>query len=265
MYTTFSIQIAGSVLKRAIACDRVRANRNPCLWVSLRLHQYTVFLVSYSSIFAHCDSELVQIVFNFFHILSSILRVHAAKSSGNSTLSCNVGSTTFFPECPWIARKYNNLSDEQGFKQYWKLLFFPPPFARKVIQAWTVHCEEPSNFYLELFNQVVKSDCSIIFSRNGSIMSQESDHEFWYSKTTLTACCWIDVYPNSFVDRNIIGRQIHNRFWSWPSFCSRSPRAYVQLNAFNGHFFWRFCHVFVDSIHDANPTNCSVSKWRFRS
>ena len=64
--------------------------------------------------------------------------MYSAKSSGNRTLS----------ECPWNARKYRKCLEELGFKQYWNLFFGPPPLVRKVIQAWTVHCEVPSNFTL---------------------------------------------------------------------------------------------------------------------
>ena len=42
MHTTFSVHIAGSVLERVIACDRVGQNCNPFLGASFKLHQYTV-------------------------------------------------------------------------------------------------------------------------------------------------------------------------------------------------------------------------------
>ena len=35
------------------------------------------------------------------------------------------------------------------------------------------------------------------------------------------------------------------------------------LNAHDKNFFKLFGHVFVDSVHDASPRNCSVSKQRF--
>ena len=56
-------------------------------------------------------------------------------------------------------------------------------------------------------------------------------------RPTLIQWCRIDVDPNSFCDRNIIGRQIYNRLWSWLSLCKKSPCAYEQLNVLNGNFF----------------------------
>ena len=74
----------------------------------------------------------------------------------------------------------------------------------------------------------------------------------------------INVYTYSFIDRNIIGRQMHDKFWSCLSLCNKSPCAYVHVNAFKGHFLWRFCDVFTDSIHNTNPWNCLVLKKGFK-
>ena len=74
--------------------------------------------------------------------------MYSAKSSGNNTLSCNVGSTRFPPECPWIALKHRNCLQELRFKQQRNLFSGPPPFARKIIQASTDHCEVPSDLAL---------------------------------------------------------------------------------------------------------------------
>ena len=76
--------------------------------------------------------------------------MYSSKSSGNSTLFCNVGSTRVPPECPWIARKYKKCSDELGFKQYWNIFFCPPPFAKKLIHARIDQCEVPSNYDLNI-------------------------------------------------------------------------------------------------------------------
>ena len=45
------------------------------------------------------------------HVVSvpDVVDMHSAKSPGNSTLSCNVGSTRVRPECPWIARKISEM------------------------------------------------------------------------------------------------------------------------------------------------------------
>ena len=94
-------------------------------------------------------------------------------------------------------------------------------------------------------------------------MSQWSDHEFWHCKTTFIEWFWINVYPNSFFDKNIIGRRIHNGLWSWLNLCNQSPCAYEQLNVLNGNFLWRFCDVFVDTIPKPNPWNCLVLRQWF--
>ena len=40
------------------------------------------------------------------------------------------------------------------------------------------------------------------------------------------------------------------------------PCTYEQLNVLSGYFLSRFCDVFVDTIHNANPWNCSVfTQW----
>ena len=42
--------------------------------------------------------------------------MYSVGSSGNSTLSCNAGSTKLSPESPWIALKYKKCFEELGFK-----------------------------------------------------------------------------------------------------------------------------------------------------
>ena len=104
---------------------------------------------------------------------------------------------------------------------------------------------------------------SIIFSRNGRVMLQCSGYEFWHCKTTVIEWLCISVYPYPFMDRYIIGRQIHNQFRSWLSLCHTSSCVYEQLNVCNRNFFWRFCDVFVDTINNTNPWNCLVFKQGF--
>ena len=74
--------------------------------------------------------------------------MYSVKSSGNSTLSCNAESTRLPPECPWIALNYRKCLEELEFNQYWNLFLGLLPFARRVIQSLTGHCEVPSNFSL---------------------------------------------------------------------------------------------------------------------
>ena len=76
--------------------------------------------------------------------------MHSAKSSSNSTLSCNVRSTRVPPECPWMAGNYKKCLEELGFKQCWDLFFGPPPFARILVQASIDQCEIPANLDLNI-------------------------------------------------------------------------------------------------------------------
>ena len=104
--------------------------------------------------------------------------------------------------------------------------------------------------------------CSVFFSRNCEFMPQCSGHEFWHCKTTTIERLSINVYPFSFTKRHI-DRRIHNRFRFLFRICHRFLCADEQFNVLCRYFFWRFCDVFVDTIHNANPWNCSVFKRGF--
>ena len=79
MYITFSIQIAGSVLKerlRGIVFDRT------AILFSERASNCTnvLYLANSPSIFfVHCESGLIQIVLDFFQILVGVHRVHGCE------------------------------------------------------------------------------------------------------------------------------------------------------------------------------------------
>ena len=86
----------------------------------------------------------------------------------------------------------------------------------------------------------------------------------WHFKTTMIEWLWVNVYPFSFTKRHI-DRRIHNRSWLWLTLTHKFPCADEQFNVLSGCFFWLFCDVFVDTIHNANPWNCSVLKQMIRS
>ena len=134
-------------------------------------------------------------------------------SSGNSTSSCNAGSTRLPPECPWLLWNTGKCLEELGFKQYWNLFFGPSSFARKDILSSIDHCEVPSSFALNSF---------II--------------------TSNRTAPWIDVYPFSFTKRNRNGRQCHSTVWTWLCLRNKFPCNSV-LNIFKGNGFWRFGYV----------------------
>ena len=96
----------------------------------------------------------------------------SAKSFGNSTLSCNVGSTRVPPECPWIARKCRKV--QAVLKPFLRSSSFCQEADPSFNFNWLVRSNGKPR--LEQFCQVVKSYSSIIFSMNCVIMSQQSDH-----------------------------------------------------------------------------------------
>ena len=69
----------------------------------------------------------------------------SAKSFGNHTLSCNVGSMCFPPEWLRIARRYGRVSGELGFTQYRNLYLIPPPLCKKLTHVRIDQCEEDVN------------------------------------------------------------------------------------------------------------------------
>ena len=148
--------------------------------------------MNFPSIFVHRDSRYVQIVLNFFQILTSVHRVHSAvkhtdclsflrllppgiskilkmecnslafpmwwmysaKSSGNSTLSCNVGSTRVLPECPWIARKYRKFFKRIEVQAVLKP-FLRSSYCQKSYPSFKWPLRRTIKLCLELFCQVV--------------------------------------------------------------------------------------------------------------
>ena len=70
------------------------------------------------------------------------------------------------------------ISVRVGVEAVLKPLIWSSSYCQKSCPSINCPLRSTLEFYLELFNQVVKSYCSIIFSRNGFVMSQQSDHEF---------------------------------------------------------------------------------------
>ena len=282
MYTTFSIHIAGSVLKRAIWSSLIKLQSFSLS--ELQIAPIYCILVSSPRTFVHRDSGFVQIVLGFFQVLIVIHRAHCCEEhwlpilfEGSSSwdqstfndgvqfisvpdvadvlgevirqqyivLQCRINEST-----SWMSLNCSQMQEMFGRVRVQAALK-PFLWSSSLSKASTVHCEVPSNFIWIFFNQVVNSYCSIIFSRNGFIMSQQSDHEFWHFRTTLTVCCRNDVCPFSSTNRKRNRRrQCYSKLWSWFSLRSRFPCT-DMLDVVNWNFFWRFCHVCVDSIHDA--------------
>ena len=51
----------------------------------------------------------------------------------------------------WMSWKYRKCLEELGFKQYWNLFFWPPPFARIDVQSSMNHCKASLNPALNSF------------------------------------------------------------------------------------------------------------------
>ena len=121
----------------------------------------------------------------------------SATSSGDSTLSRNVGLICAPSEWPWIARRYRKVSGEWGSTQHLNLFLIPPPLCKKLKHVRIEQCEE----------DVILD--SVLFSIYWVIMSQQSDQ-----------CSWFHVYPLSF--------NLWNRHRSWGSNWTSCHRNFLQ-------------------------------------
>ena len=84
----------------------------------------------------------------------------STKSLGNITLSGNAGSTWFFLESPWIARRWRIVSDEFGSEQYWNLFSGPLPFCKWLNHGRIDQCGESSNCEKNIRYKILNSIAS---------------------------------------------------------------------------------------------------------
>ena len=162
-------------------------------------------------------------------------QMYSAKSSGNSMLSCHVGSTRLPLECPWIALKYKKCMEDLGLKHYWNLFFGPPPFRQESSPSINCPFRRTINFTAPSSRGIAKS------CRSKLIMEFD----------TAKQPCWM------VLNRNSNKRQCHSKLWSLLSLHCRFPCT-DKFNAFNKNF-WRFCDVFVDTVHDTNPRAANLT------
>ena len=104
---------------------------------------------------------MVHIVFNFFQILISVHRLHGCEERWlpvpSEAFSCPLltkesiswAFPSLPPECPWIDLFYRKCLEELGFKHNWNIFFCPPPFAKRLTQASTVHPKVPTKSTLK--------------------------------------------------------------------------------------------------------------------
>ena len=220
MYTTFSIQIAGIVLKRAIACDRVwqiapiffyefsKYFCTPCLWdCQDRIELLPVLGTDCLSLLRLLPPGTRPLW--MMECMSRAFpkwKMYSAKSSGNSTWSCNEGSTRVPPECPGCS-EIQEMFGRIGVQAELKPFLRSSSFRQGSYPSFNWPMRSNHELCLELFCQVVNSYDSNIFSMNCIIMSKQSDHKFWYFKTTLTEFSWLNVNPFPFTMRNGHKRQ----------------------------------------------------------
>ena len=179
--------------------------------------------------------------------------MYSAKSFGNSTLSCNVGSTRVPPECPWISRKYKKCLEELRFMQYWNLFFGPPPFCRKVIQSLIDHCEVPSNFALN--SSIMSPNRTAPSSSRGIDGSCPSNliRAFNTAKQSLRNLSGLmSIHFLSRIGIEV-GDSVQSRLQLWLCLRNRFPCNSV-LNVFKGNGFWRFGYVFCQFRSQFEPT-----------
>ena len=169
------------------------------------------------SISVWCDPWLVQVASTFFHALIIVHRVHCSEKHG---LLVALETSSFWDQSTsdcWMYFTYiSDVTDVLGevlMQQYivlqcrinevtsWMSLNCSEmqevlgrvrvqvtlkPFLRSSSLCQTSYpivkwpLRSTIELCLEFFHNIVKSYCSIIFSRDWMIMSQQSDHDFWH-------------------------------------------------------------------------------------
>ena len=180
----------------------------------------------------------------------------SAKSSGNNTLSCNVGSIGVPPEWPWIARRYEKMSGELGSTQYWNLFLIPPPLCEKLSHVRIDQYEEDV-----ILNRNIDARSSFFTAPSSSRFTESScrSNLIINFATIVIKCSWFHVYPLSFTIRNRHRRQ--RGIWCLSWFCLRNKFPCTPLyNTFNVSLIRHLRHVLVDSIHEPDPRASFVDK-----
>ena len=145
------MQAAGSVLWRTTACDPVLKKCKPFLLSELQIAPIYSILKAFPSIlyrailgfgrsrgvftilfpssigWIHCCEEhglssffdafppgiSPFLIVEFNSLAFPTRKMYSVNPFGNGTLSCNVGSIAFSPECPWISRRYRHWLEEE--------------------------------------------------------------------------------------------------------------------------------------------------------
>ena len=126
-----------------------------------------------------------------------------------------------------MARRSRSLSRSSGFKQYWNLFLFPPPFARN-----------PIHLFADQYG-AVRSPCLL----SSVEYFESSDRTFLHSSIIrLWGTPYFNVNPSSLSHRNKVPFACRWRFQCWFCLCSGSLRS---------SFFLLDWHCFSDVLFNA--------------
>ena len=158
-----------------------------------------------------------------------------------------------------IARKYTKCLEELRFKQYWKPFLWFSSFCQesypelqlsiaKYHQTWPWTFQSGRQIWL-LHDLLEELDSSC---RNSLIINVDTSKQPWLLLGWCPFIRWrIEIETRDNVK---VG------FVSWFGLRDKFPRTDPCPTLSIENFLWCFCYVFFDSIHGANPRNCSVSK-----
>ena len=233
------------------------------------------------SVFVRCNSGFVQIVFNFFQILSSTHRVHGCEehwlpvpseafcSQDQSTsdygvhfisvpdvvdvlgkvirqqyivLQCRINDTTSWTSLKSLgSTRICRTNKDSSIIEICSSLLSLLPGKFPNHQLSIAKCQQTLPWILQSVRQVV--------------LLHRLFEECSYHVAVLWS--WTLTLQNND-DRIVVDQCLSISFHE-----QEPPCAYKQFNVLNGNFFWRVCDVFIDPIHNTNPWNCSVFKQWF--
>ena len=131
-----------------------------------------------------------------------------------ATWHINSGSIKFPPVCPWIARMYNKVPQE--FWQYWNRVFMLP-FQIWLIQSLSVKvpplCFMNVNFSFWLINLQWLAPSASLSRRFSWRTNFPTIFETWCPNVFVALLICSEVFPLSFINRNVVNRWTALRSW----------------------------------------------------
>ena len=178
-----------------------------------------------------------------------------------SVLQCRINEIT-----SWMHLNCSEIQEVLGIVRVQatlKLLNWSSFLCRQVIQSLIDHCEVPSNFALN--SSIISSTRTAPSSswgidgscRNNLIMAFDKVKQSWRNLSELMSIQFLSRTGIEMGDSVTVG------FGCGFAFGTGFPVTLLNVFFFTRNGFWRFGYVFVNSIHNSNPRNCSVSKQGF--